>query len=94
MKEECLNYKVLLKYLELDEIMECAICHKKENSKTSCINNHYVCNDCHTKCIDTIVDLCLNEKSKNPITIIQKIMDQPFCHRHGQEYHIMEEYCY
>lgn len=33
MKEECLICKAPLEYLEADELMECAICHKKENSK-------------------------------------------------------------
>lgn len=28
--------KAQLEYLEVDELMECAICHKKENSKTRC----------------------------------------------------------
>ena len=37
-KEECLICKAPLEYLERDELMECAICHKKENSKTRCVN--------------------------------------------------------
>ena len=36
MKEECLICKAPLEYLETDEVMECAICHRKENSKTRC----------------------------------------------------------
>ncbi len=48
MKEECLICNALLEYLEKDELMECAVCHKKENSKTRCMNGHYVCNECHT----------------------------------------------
>ena len=48
MEEECLICKAPLEYLEVDEQMECAICHKKENSKTRCVEGHYVCNDCHT----------------------------------------------
>ncbi len=36
MKEECLICKAPLEYLETDELMECAICYKKENSKTRC----------------------------------------------------------
>ena len=36
MKEECLICKTPFEYLETDELMECAICHKKENSKTRC----------------------------------------------------------
>lgn len=31
MKDECLICGAPLKYLENDELMECAICHKKEN---------------------------------------------------------------
>lgn len=69
--------------------MECAICHKKENSKTRCVNGHYVCNDCHTRGMDTIIGLCLAETSKNPIEIINKMMDLPFCHMHGPEHHVM-----
>ena len=48
MSEECLICKAPLEYLETDTMMECVICHKKENSKTRCVNGHYVCNECHT----------------------------------------------
>ena len=41
MKEECLICKAPLEYLEKDILMECEICHKKENSKTRCINDGY-----------------------------------------------------
>ena len=34
MKDECLICGAPLKYLEKDEQMECAVCHKNENSKT------------------------------------------------------------
>ena len=89
MKEECLICKAPLEYLQKDELMECAVCHKKEYSKTRCINGHYVCNECHTKGMDVIISLCLEEESKNPIEIIEKMMAQPFCHMHGPEHHVM-----
>ena len=89
MKEECLICSAPLEYLGTDELMECAICHKKENSKTRCIHGHYVCNDCHTRGMDSIVGLCLSETSKNPIAIIEKMMSLPFCHMHGPEHHVM-----
>lgn len=89
LKEECLICGAPLEYLEKDELMECAICHKKENSKTRCVHGHYVCNDCHTSGMDTIIGLCLNESSKNPVEIIEKMMAQPFCHMHGPEHHVM-----
>ena len=89
MNEECLICKAPLEYLETDELMECAICHKKEKSKTRCVNGHYVCNECHTKGVDGIIGVCLNTDSKDPVEILEMMMDMPFCHMHGPEHHIM-----
>lgn len=89
MNEECLICKAPLEYLEQDVLMECEICHKKENSKTRCINGHYVCNECHTQGLDSIIGLCMQETSRDPVHIIQKMMDMPFCHMHGPEHHVM-----
>ena len=87
--DECLICTSPLEYLETDTLMECAVCHKKENSKTRCVNGHYVCNECHTAGLDTIIGLCLSETSKNPVEIIGKMMALPFCHMHGPEHHVM-----
>ena len=89
MKEECLICGAPLEYLNTDEMMECAICHKKENSKTRCVHGHYVCNECHTDGMDTIVSLCLAEESTDPVEILEKMMSMPFCHMHGPEHHVM-----
>ena len=87
--EECLICKGKLEYLPEDMLMECAICHKKEPSKTRCINGHYVCNECHTAGMDRILSLCLSETSKNPLEVFEKMMSLPFCHMHGPEHHVM-----
>ena len=89
MNEECVICKAPLEYLNEDIPMECALCHKQEQSKTRCVNGHYVCNECHTRGIDSIFGLCLSENSKDPIEIINKMMAMPFCHMHGPEHHIM-----
>lgn len=89
MNVECLICNAPLEYLEKDELMECEICHKKEYSKTRCINGHYVCNECHTEGMDSIIGVCLNTDSKDPIGILEMMMDMPFCHMHGPEHHVM-----
>lgn len=86
---ECLICKAPLEYLQSDIEMECAICHKKELSKTRCVNGHYVCNECHTQGVDSIIGVCLAETSKDPIKILNKMMSLEFCHMHGPEHHIM-----
>ena len=89
MADECLICKAPLEYLDADVLMECAVCHKKEDSKTRCIHGHYVCNDCHTSGMDAIFALCLQSTSKNPFHILEQLMSLDFCHMHGPEHHVM-----
>ena len=89
MAEECLICKAPLEYLTQDEMMECAICHKIEASKTRCVNGHFVCSECHTQGMDSIFGICLEEVSCDPIAILEKLMAMPFCHMHGPEHHVM-----
>ena len=88
MSDECLVCRAPLEYLESDEMMECSICGRQERSKTRCVNGHYVCNECHVEGMDSIVSLCLNERSKNPVEILDEMMALPFCHMHGPEHHL------
>ena len=89
MKEECLICKAPLEYLKEDIEMECELCHKKEKSKTRCVNGHYVCSECHMQGIDSLLGICMGETSKNPVIILNQMMSQPFCHMHGPEHHVM-----
>ena len=87
--EGCLICGAPLRYLVRDQVMECAVCHRREASKTLCVNGHYVCNDCHTQGMDSIFGLCLSEGSADPVAILRRMMDLPFCHMHGPEHHVM-----
>lgn len=87
--DECLICKAPLEYLPEEAEMECSICHRKEMSRTQCVEGHYVCNECHTQGIADIISHCMQETSTDPIEIIQKMMDMPFCHMHGPEHHVM-----
>ena len=87
--EECLICGAPLEYLTRDEDMECAICHRWEPSKTRCAQGHYVCSDCHTQGMDSIFGLCLAETSADPVAIVRRMVELPFCHTHGPEHHVM-----
>ena len=87
--DECLICGAPLQYLQQDTLMECAICHRQELSKTQCTKGHYVCNECHMEGMDSIIALCLNETSQDPIEILEKMMSQSFCHMHGPEHHVL-----
>ncbi len=89
MGEECILCKEPLMYLETGEVMECCLCHEREVSKTRCVQGHYVCNECHTKGMDQIIGWCLAEDSRDPVYLMEGMMNQEFCHMHGPEHHVM-----
>ena len=89
MQEECLICGAPLDYLDADEPMTCALCGKTENSKTRCVKGHYVCSECHMSGMDSVIGLCLQETSADPIAILEKMMSLDFCHMHGPEHHVM-----
>lgn len=89
MSDECLICKAPIAYLDTDVVMECAICHKREDSRTRCVRGHYVCDACHTAGMDAIFAVCLAETSKDPIHILEQMMSLDACHMHGPEHHVM-----
>ena len=93
MKEECLICKAPLEYLEKEEEMECEVCQKTVMSRTRCTSGHYVCDECHTRGIESITEVCLRETSADPVVILEKLMSLPFCHMHGPEHHVMVGFC-
>jgi predicted RNA-binding Zn-ribbon protein involved in translation (DUF1610 family) len=64
--EECLVCGKPLVYTNEAKEMECAVCGKKALSEASCVDGHFVCDDCHSSGVDLIKVICLNSKSKNP----------------------------
>lgn len=89
MNDECLICGAPLVYLDVDEHLECALCHTQVVGNTRCAEGHFVCDECHTRGVDAVVGVCLKETSKDPVEIIRHLMDEPFCHMHGPEHHVM-----
>ncbi|MDY6348808.1 MAG: hypothetical protein SPL42_10350, partial [Bacteroidales bacterium] len=70
--DECLVCGAPLEYLQEDEIMECALCHKKMASRTRCVKGHFVCDECHTSGMDSVMAVCLRSGSKDCL-ILKKV---------------------
>lgn len=86
----CLVCGKELVYLEKAEEMECVFCGKKELSYASCEDGHYVCDMCHAKKgIEVILEECRKTTSRNPIQIMQKVMENPYIYMHGPEHHVL-----
>ncbi len=86
----CLVCGEPLVYLDKAEEMECIYCHKKELSHAKCKDDHYVCDECHAKKgVEVIMEYCRNTDSKNPVRMLQELMENPYIYMHGPEHHIM-----
>lgn len=77
-------------YYEKAQKMECIMCHKEFESHASCEDGHFVCDECHARRgIQVIMEGCRESKSKNPILIMQELMENPYIYMHGPEHHVM-----
>lgn len=69
------------------EIKKCAICHKDYQTNTVCLNGHYVCDSCHSLGVYDLLPFLKNSTEKDPVKLIQKIMNHTSVHMHGPEHH-------
>lgn len=77
-------------YYEKAQKMECAMCHGIFESHASCEDGHYVCDECHARQgIQVILEGCRESTEKNPIVIVQRLMEDPYIYMHGPEHHVM-----
>lgn len=86
----CLVCGKPLIYFEKARKMECVFCHGEFEAYASCEDGHYVCDACHAaKGADAILEYCRHTDSRDPIEILQAIMETPYIYMHGPEHHIM-----
>ncbi|MCU0078179.1 DUF5714 domain-containing protein [Extibacter muris] len=79
-----------LEYYDKAIKLECALCGQSFDSRAACTDGHYVCDRCHAeRGIEVILDTCRRTASRNPIAIMQEMMEDPFIYMHGPEHHVM-----
>lgn len=72
-----------------DTLAACLFCGEQFATRTLCSNGHYVCDACHEAHYDSIMIYCLQQESKNPIEILEGMMDQSYCPMHGPVHHVL-----
>ena len=86
----CLICGAPLVYFQEAREMECSLCHRKFPSNAQCEEGHFICDECHSKRgIEVVMEGCRKTPSKNPIAILQSLMEDPFVYMHGPEHHVM-----
>ncbi|MCX7874871.1 MAG: DUF5714 domain-containing protein [Melioribacteraceae bacterium] len=89
-KSGCLICGADLIYSENSEELICFYCKEEFNANEKCINNHYVCNKCHSSnAIKIIEDFCNRTELTDPIQIANILMGHPSIKMHGNEHHFL-----
>lgn len=86
----CLICGADLKYLDDYQTQTCYYCKGSFQSNVSCLNDHFVCDECHARSgIELIETYCNHSKSINPIEMATEIMHSEKIKMHGNEHHFL-----
>ena len=88
--ENCMICGMLLEYFESVKDVNCHICGKSHQTNATCVDGHYVCDDCHSEEGLLFITSFINRTtSRDPIAISKQIMKNPVINMHGPEHHYL-----
>jgi hypothetical protein len=68
----------------------CALCGKEEKTTIYCPAGHYVCDACHSKAAQEVLEQIIDTtKSTDPAEILEQVISHPSVPMHGPEHHII-----
>jgi len=89
-KTGCLICGKELVYLKKDEKIRCNYCQNFYDSNVKCIDNHYICDSCHSLSANDLIEkTCIKSKSENPLELAMMLMKNPNIKMHGPEHHFL-----
>lgn len=89
-KTGCLICGFELAYLPSEQEFQCEYCNKTFTTEVCCINNHFVCDSCHTLAPNDLIDqYCRTTPLKDPYLIAATLMKNPRINMHGPEHHFL-----
>jgi hypothetical protein len=89
-KTGCLICGLELNYLATEGRLRCEYCGSSFTADACCINNHYVCDRCHSLAPNDLIEqYCRATQLKDPYRIASTLMKNPMVKMHGPEHHFL-----
>ena len=86
----CLICGAELVYNSLGTERRCAVCGRESAGNAVCANGHYVCDECHAYgAFAAIIPELYKSREKNPLLLLDSVMNLPSVHMHGPEHHVI-----
>ena len=86
----CMLCAAPLLYSQTSIEKKCEICLESQITNVFCENDHFICDICHqADAMETIESFCAKTDLKDPIEILEKVMQFPQIKMHGPEHHFL-----
>ena len=87
-KSGCLVCGAKLEYFDKEHTEICHYCNKSFNANAVCVNDHFVCDRCHSQdAIEVIKNICLESKYDDMVEMLKKIRRHNSVPLNGPEHH-------
>ena len=86
-KENCVVCGKPLVYFNEMRMLKCSICGKEKSANASCVDGHFVCDDCHSGGGAEILSFLMKSKEKDPVALFLQVCALKSVHMHGPEHH-------
>jgi hypothetical protein len=89
-KTGCLICGNELVYEKSFRSFECNYCGGNYDSNVSCINGHFICNQCHSLSGNELIEqFCISTRLEDPLAMATYLMKDPRIKMHGPENHFL-----
>jgi hypothetical protein len=79
-----------LRYFDEPEEVRCVFCHGGFSTQAKCVDNHYVCDACHSTSANELIErFAIDSLSRNPFDMAITLMRSPNVKMHGPEHHFV-----
>jgi hypothetical protein len=79
-----------LEYLTEPAEMECVFCCKAFRSQARCVDDHFVCDTCHSLSANDLIErVAVGSTSTDPVELAVILMKSPSVKMHGPEHHFL-----
>ena len=77
-----------LLYAEVEKVLECHYCGQKHLTNAHCLENHFVCDQCHSAdALDVLEHLCEESIETDLLELLQRFRQHPAIPVNGPEHH-------
>ena len=79
-----------LVYHDREVQLQCVYCGETFSSQATCVDNHYVCDQCHAMAANDVIEqFCRQSTETDALAMAFRLLNHPAVNMHGPEHHFL-----